>query len=98
MKAAGVAENNVYARESGYSNAIENSAIIGKTSDFVNLYCPPILTDLFCLYGLGDIFDPINDLSENRILIKNLRRQNFYYYSNSGLCLKFARCANFVDE
>lgn len=70
MKAAGVAENNVYARESGYSNAIENSAIIGKTSDFVNLYCPPILTDLFCLYGLGDIFDPINDLSENRILIK----------------------------
>ena len=45
ITATGVAENNVYARESGYSNAIENSAIIGKTSDFVNLYCPSILTD-----------------------------------------------------
>ena len=35
MKAAGVAENNVYARESGYSNAIENSAIIGTAPEFV---------------------------------------------------------------
>ena len=35
MKAAGVAENNVYARESGYSNAIENSAIIGVAPEFV---------------------------------------------------------------
>lgn len=35
MKSAGVAENNVYARESGYSNAIENSAIIGMTPEFV---------------------------------------------------------------
>ena len=35
MKAAGVAENNVYARESGYSNAIENSAIIGIAPEFV---------------------------------------------------------------
>jgi len=35
MKSAGVAENNVYARESGYSNAIENSAIIGIAPEFV---------------------------------------------------------------
>jgi len=35
MKSAGVAENNVYARESGYSNAIENSAIIGVAPEFV---------------------------------------------------------------
>lgn len=35
MKAAGVAENNVYARESGYSNAIENTAIIGVAPEFV---------------------------------------------------------------
>lgn len=35
MKAAGVAENNVYARESGYSNAIKNSAIIGVAPEFV---------------------------------------------------------------
>lgn len=35
MKSAGVAENNVYARESGYSNAIENSAIIGMAPEFV---------------------------------------------------------------
>ncbi len=35
MKAAGVAENNVYARESGYSNAIENSAILGAAPEFV---------------------------------------------------------------
>lgn len=35
MKAAGVAENNVYVRESGYSNAIENSAIIGVAPEFV---------------------------------------------------------------
>ena len=35
IKAAGVAENNVYARESGYSNAIENSAIIGTAPEFV---------------------------------------------------------------
>lgn len=35
IKAAGVAENNVYARESGYSNAIENSAIIGIAPEFV---------------------------------------------------------------
>lgn len=35
MKAAGVAENNVYARESGYSKAIENSAIIGIAPEFV---------------------------------------------------------------
>lgn len=33
MKAAGVAENNVYARESGYSNAINNSAIIGTYAE-----------------------------------------------------------------
>lgn len=35
MKAAGVAENNIYVRESGYSNAIENSAIIGVAPEFV---------------------------------------------------------------
>ena len=35
MKAAGVAKNNVYARESGYSNAIENSAILGAAPEFV---------------------------------------------------------------
>lgn len=35
MKSAGVAENNVYARESGYSKAIENSAIIGIVPEFV---------------------------------------------------------------
>ena len=35
MKAAGVAENNVYACESGYSNAIENTAIIGVAPEFV---------------------------------------------------------------
>lgn len=35
MKSAGVAENNVYARESDYSNAIENSAIIGIAPEFV---------------------------------------------------------------
>lgn len=35
MKAAGVAENNVYVRESGYSNAIENTAIIGVAPEFV---------------------------------------------------------------
>ena len=35
MKAAGVAENNVYVCESGYSNAIENSAIIGVAPEFV---------------------------------------------------------------
>ncbi len=35
MKSAGVAENNVYARESGFSNAIENSAIIGVAPEFV---------------------------------------------------------------
>lgn len=35
MKAAGVAKNNVYARESGYSKAIENSAIIGVAPEFV---------------------------------------------------------------
>lgn len=35
MKAAGVAENNIYARESGYSNAIENTAIIGVAPEFV---------------------------------------------------------------
>ncbi len=35
MKSAGVAENNVYARESGYSNAIKNSAIIGIAPEFV---------------------------------------------------------------
>ena len=35
MKVAGVAENNVYARESGYSNAIENSAILGAAPEFV---------------------------------------------------------------
>lgn len=35
MKAAGVAENNIFARESGYSNAIENSAIIGVAPEFV---------------------------------------------------------------
>ena len=35
ITAAGVAENNVYARESGYSNAIKNSAIIGTAPEFV---------------------------------------------------------------
>ena len=35
IKAAGVAENNVYARESGYSNAIENTAVIGIAPEFV---------------------------------------------------------------
>ena len=35
IKAAGVAENNVYARESGYSNVIENTAIIGMAPEFV---------------------------------------------------------------
>lgn len=35
ITAAGVAENNVYAHESGYSNAIENSAIIGIAPEFV---------------------------------------------------------------
>lgn len=35
MKSAGVAGNNVYARESGYSKAIENSAIIGIAPEFV---------------------------------------------------------------
>lgn len=35
MNAAGVAENNVSARISGYSNAIENSAIIGVAPEFV---------------------------------------------------------------
>ncbi len=35
IKAAGVAENNVYARESGYSNAIENTAIVGAAPEFV---------------------------------------------------------------
>lgn len=35
MKSAGVAENNVYVCESGYSNAIENSAIIGIAPEFV---------------------------------------------------------------
>lgn len=35
ITAAGVAENNVYARESGYSNAIENSSIIGIAPEFV---------------------------------------------------------------
>ena len=35
MKSAGVAKNNVYARESGYSKAIENSAIIGIVPEFV---------------------------------------------------------------
>lgn len=35
MKAAGVAENNIYACKSGYSNAIENSAIIGVAPEFV---------------------------------------------------------------
>ena len=35
IRAACVAENNVYARESGYSNAIENSAIIGTAPEFV---------------------------------------------------------------
>lgn len=34
MKAAGVAENNVFVRESGYSNVIENSAIIGIAPEF----------------------------------------------------------------
>ena len=35
IEAAGVAKNNVYARESGYSNAIENSAIVGVAPEFV---------------------------------------------------------------
>lgn len=35
MKSAGVAENNVYACESGYSNAIENDAIIGIAPEFI---------------------------------------------------------------
>ena len=35
MKSAGVAANNVYASESGYSYAIENSAIIGIAPEFV---------------------------------------------------------------
>lgn len=35
MKSAGVAENNVYVRESGYSNAIENTAIVGIAPEFV---------------------------------------------------------------
>lgn len=34
MEAAGVAENNVYARKSGYSDAIANSAIIGVAPEF----------------------------------------------------------------
>ncbi len=34
MKSAGIAENNVYVCESGYSNAIENSAIIGIAPEF----------------------------------------------------------------
>ena len=35
ITAAGVAESNVYARESGYSNAIENPSIIGIVPEFV---------------------------------------------------------------
>lgn len=35
MKSAGVAKNNVYASESGYSHAIENTAIIGMAPEFV---------------------------------------------------------------
>ena len=35
ITAAGVAESNVYARESGYSNAIENPSIIGIAPEFV---------------------------------------------------------------
>lgn len=35
MKSAGVAKNNVYASESGYSYAIENTAIIGMAPEFV---------------------------------------------------------------
>ncbi len=35
ITAAGVAESNVYARESGYSNAIENPSIIGVAPEFV---------------------------------------------------------------
>ena len=89
ITAAGVAESNVYARESGYSNAIENPSIIGIAPEFV--YTDGLaVEEVTVKFELDDsiVDNTLGIYAENNDGFEDIKRFNvFMFFEDAGMLL-----------
>jgi len=89
VTAAGVAENNVYARESGYSSVIENSAIVGIAPEII--YTDGLsVEELTVKFELEDsvISNTLGTYSEEGNEFEGIKRLNiFMYFEDANMLL-----------